>query len=104
MEKIIEQWKNGAPLLVVEYRSSKAEIISFVKEGKPSSFPKLTHACELGGQPVVVTERVNDAAFTPDKYIPPFKRGQQVILALSAMHTEKGVTVASGTLQAIPTK
>jgi len=100
----IEQLKamqaNGEPVLLVEYRSSSAEIIKWRDKVSHAtlSAPVLRHTVEGGNRSFAVSERVDDK-FDVTSYQPPFKKGDRVVLRFSAMTTEKGSSTFSGSLE-----
>lgn len=90
----------GKPLLVVEYRSSNPEVITYrdKQTGRSANFKALTHTVELGTASVMVRERVGDD-FDPATYKAPFKKGTRCILHLEGFGRESGVYKAAGVLE-----
>lgn len=99
LDKAAETWKQGAIILCVEYRSSFAETINWRDKatGRATSAPILRHTVEAGNTSIAVVERVPDN-FNVETYNAPFKKGEIVLLHLSELNSERGVTKARGTL------
>jgi len=98
--ELVERVLKGEPLLAVEYRSSKAERISYRdKETKTAQvLVLLSHTVENATGSIRVSERVEDT-FDPDKYVAPYEKGARVVLVLQSLQVARGITTASGKLE-----
>lgn len=97
----VTKFLEGAPIMVVEYRSSSTETINYRNKetGRPEKMIKLTHNVEMGNIGFPVSERVPDN-FEPDKYVSPLKKGQRCVLHFDRFYRDKGAWNVSGTLEA----
>ena len=97
-----ELWLKGAFCALGEYRSSKAEMISWRDKasGRPMSAPMLRHTVEFGEQSVAVSERVPDNTKLEDIKV-PFIKGERVFLVVSEYTTTKGLVACRGTLDKV---
>lgn len=99
-KQAIESFLSGKPLLVVEYRSSKAERIKWRdKESRAvMEAPLLRFSCEAAdGTAYVINQRVPDT-FDETKYVPPFAKGARVILEFVSMTIERGIVHFQGSI------
>jgi len=96
MQKMIEQ---GTPLALVEYRSGKAETITYRDKttGRSATMKLITHNVEAGNNAVQIGERVPDEQNLTD-WQPPFKKGSQCVLVIESFTKDKGVYKAGGKL------
>lgn len=97
--KLLEEGYLG---FIAEYRGSKAETINYMdkKSGKAASMNTLRHNLELGETAIAFNERVDDA-FKVTEYKQPYKKGQKVLVFLTSLQNDKGVTRASGRIEAL---
>lgn len=98
-QELIDGVLSGQSYLVVEFRGSKVEQITYrdAKTQQKASFWKQTHHVELASNPVVVSERIPDGV-DPAAIKSPFKKGQTVVLHLTKMESVNGITSAQGVL------
>jgi len=89
----------GKPLVLVEYRSFTEEVIRYrdKKTGSAVEKPIIKHAVEMASSQVQVTEWLPDG-YKPGAMVPPFKKGEMVVLEIEGMNEEKGFYRASGAL------
>jgi hypothetical protein len=95
--------ESGLIAFIGEYRGSKAETIKWVdkKTGRAMTAPTVRHTVELpAGDAVTVSERVADD-LNVGAYVPPYKKGDRVVVQLTAFQNDKGLYRASGVLQAL---
>lgn len=92
----------GGRLLVGEYRSSKAENITWrdKQSGKPMHAATLRHIVECGGDSVVVSDYLPDGQ-TAEGYKPPFTKGQPVIISVTSIQVDKGLVSCRGQMSAL---
>lgn len=90
----------GEPLVAVEYRSSKAEKIQWRDKETRSLMHAVTlaHTVENKSGSIRVADRAPDD-LDPEKYVPPFKKGDAVILHLTGLQVQRGVITAQGTME-----
>jgi hypothetical protein len=100
MDDAIGLFKKGHQVVVVEYRNSVAETITWrdKESQKAMSAPILRHNVETETGPMVVDERQGEG-FRPEDYKAPFKKGQRCLLHFNDMETQRGVLRARGVLQ-----
>lgn len=98
----VKLWESGAMCVVVEFRRSIAETISWRDKtsGKALTAPVVRHTVESGIATITVNERVADD-FNVAAFKPPFEKGARVLLQFTELHTEKGNVSARGTLTAL---
>jgi len=100
---LTKAFEAGELVLQMEYRTSKAETITWrdkVSKGTMTA-PVLRHTVEGKTGSFAVSERVDEKTFDPAKYVPPFKKGEMVCLRFTSALTERGTTSFSGTLEKI---
>lgn len=91
----------GKPVLLVEFRSSKAERIKWRdKESKATlEAPLLRHSVEAeDGTPYILNERVPET-FDETKFAAAFKKGDKCVLLFTSMIVEKGIAHFQGSLE-----
>lgn len=96
-------FESGKPVLIVEYRSSKAERITWRDKTSKAmtSAPMLRHTCEaVDGSCYIVSERVPEN-FDVDKFQPSMAKGSKAVLLFSSMSTERGITQFQGHLEVL---
>lgn len=93
----VEAFLKGAMIMVLEYRGMKAETITYRdKQTKQAAeFHSLRHTCLTDTGAVVWQERT-PVDFKPEKYVSPYKKGDSVLVTVTSMQTNNGVTVISG--------
>lgn len=98
-KELMEQIMAGKPLVVVEYRSSKAENIKWRDKETQKTLTGvfLRHTVEAGEVSVAVNERTGED-FKADGYKAPFKKGEKCVLVFTDYQTVKGATSARGVL------
>ena len=77
-----------------EWRGFTPETINYVnKQGKASSFSRLTHTVEVGDgqrvEAIKVSSPVQDGV-NPETVQVPFKRGQRVLVQVDALEVDRG--------------
>jgi hypothetical protein len=103
LNDVVKMFDAGQPVLVVEYRSSKAERIRWRDKESHNTLeaPILRHSCEAAdGTPYVVNERVPDT-FKETEFKSLFKRGDKVVLKFTAMNVERGIQHFQGALESL---
>jgi len=94
------EWEKGAFVVVAEYRAGRVEKIAWrdkiTKEPREMQF--ITHALEIGGQPIAMRERVQDGADLT-AWVPPAVKGAAVVVRFDQLETEKGIRTLRGTVQ-----
>lgn len=96
------QWQNGSNILIVEYRSSTAEVITYRDKstGRMEKMNRLTHNCELGNISLPVSERIPDGSvLEPATYKAPYQKGQRCLLTFESILKEKGAYKVNGRLE-----
>lgn len=99
--EIMRQWETGKPVLLVEFRSSKAERIKWRdRESKATmEAPLLRHSVEAeDGTPYIVNERVPET-FDETKFQASFKKGDKCVLLFASMAVERGIAHFQGSLE-----
>jgi len=102
MADLVNDFKNGVPVLIVEYRKGMAETISWRDKasGKAMTAPVVRHTVETASASVSVAERVEDT-FDTSKFVQPFAKGAKVAFYPSEMTTERGQLSARGVIVGI---
>lgn len=106
LQEATNQWQAGSMTMVVEYRSSVAENITWRDKttGRTETMGKITHNCEMGTLSLPVSERVpSGAAVDVPNYKAPFKKGQQCLLTFESILRDKGNWKVNGRLEPIVT-
>lgn len=101
IEDSVKMFHDGQPVLIVEYRSSKAERIRWRDKESRNTLeaPILRFSCEASdGTPYIVNERVPDT-FKETEYKSAFMRGEKVILKFTTMSIERGIMHFQGALE-----
>jgi hypothetical protein len=102
----IKNFQAGIPCLIVEFRSSKAERITWRDKTTRETMtaPLLRHCVEsANGTPYVVNERV-DATFDPDAFKQTFVRGSKVFLEYVSSESMRGIIHFAGTIRPLAGK
>lgn len=100
IDQAVSEWKAGNLIALVEYRSSKAEPITWSdrETGRAMKAVTLTHVVENDKTSMIVSERVPET-FDYANYVPPFKKGEKVLVQITSVARAKGVTTLYGTLE-----
>ena len=100
LEQALSDWKNGALIAVAEYRTSRAETITWRDRETQRTLKgvTLTHSIEVGGTTTMLSERVPDE-FDPKQYQSPFTKGENVLVHIDSITRNKGVTTIYGKLE-----
>lgn len=98
-QEAVDLFKAGNVVALGEYRSSKPETIHYrdKESGRAAEFSQLRHTVEFGAESVQVSERVAED-FKPSEYKPPFKKGEKVLVQITAMEVSRGLISVRGTL------
>jgi len=101
-EKAIESFLAGDPLMCVEYRGSKAEVIKWrdKETRRPMEGTALRHTVENNAGSIAVNERT-DENFNVANYHSPFTKGQKVLLRVTGLQVQRGSMTCSGTLEVL---
>jgi len=96
----VESWQQGAPLMVVEYRSGQAESMSFrdKETGRQREFSKCSHHVEAGSLSIQVSEFLPDGQSVAG-WTAPFKKGTIVLFKVKSLTSEKGAWKATGVFE-----
>jgi len=99
---IIATLAKGGCFILGEYRGGKAETINYRDKvtTKTASFSAIGHNIETGNEAVVLQERVPDGADI-SKFVPPFKKGQQVLVHVATLERVGGFLRATGTMSSV---
>lgn len=95
MQVIVTAVKAGAAVLLGEYRGGKADNIKWVDKtsGQAKSMVKCSHVVETGDgktfESVTVDEMLPDGT-DPEKWVPPFKRGDMVLVSVRKLESNYG--------------
>jgi len=102
-KQAVEAFERGEPVLLLEYRSSRAETIRWRDEHTRTvlTAPMLTHTVENEKQAMFVAEQIDEKSFDPLAYKSPFQKGQKFVVFVSSMQVAKGVTSIRGRLEAV---
>lgn len=94
------EWEKGAFVIVAEYRAGRVEKIAWRDKatGQPKEMQFISHALEVGGQPISMRERVPDGADL-SVWVQPAAKGSAVVVRFDQLETEKGVRTLRGTVQ-----
>lgn len=106
LENATKQFTAGKPVILAEYRSSKADRIRWRdKESKQTvEAPILRHNLEAeDGTPYAVNERVDDK-FDETTYVSPFAKGDKVLLTFTALEMMRGAMSFQGKLEKVLVK
>jgi hypothetical protein len=109
-DQAVSKFLAGEPIVFVEYRSSKAEVIKWrdKESRRVLTAAVLRHTVETDSGAIVVNERLS--AEFPDEvaqaqfceyYKSVFVKGSKVLLHLKSLSTVKGIVMADGALEAI---
>lgn len=92
----------GGVFAVGEYRLAKAETITYRDKltGKSASFSAISHSIETGNEAITVQERVPDGADI-SKFVPPFKKGQIILVTIGTLERVGGFLRASGSMEPV---
>lgn len=91
--EVHKMFNDGKPVILCEYRSSKAERIKWRDKTSRATLeaPILRHSVEAAdGTPYVVNERVPET-FDETKFASQIKKGEKVALLFESMTSEKGI-------------
>jgi len=101
-KEAFELWLKGSQILIVEYRNSVAETISWRdrETNKMLSAAILRHNVETDSGPLIINERMGEG-FDPKSYASPFTKGKRYVCHFTEMATARGVTTGRGTLQTL---
>lgn len=89
----------GKPMILVEYRASRAEHIKWRdKETKMMvEGTTLSHTVENATDSIRISDRLAEGV-KPEDYKSPYSKGDKVILQIRGLQVQKGVTTAVGDL------
>jgi len=92
----------GVPAIVLTYHSAKAETIQYrdKQTHQAAKFNSLRHTCLTDGGAVIWQERVPDE-FKADSYVSPYKRGDKILVSVTSLQNQNGVTTISGAGEAL---
>ena len=105
LDEAVEGFKQGAKLLLCEYRHGKAERVRYRDKvtGKAAEFVTVRHTIEVGSDTFLVTERVPDD-FDEVGYRPAIAKGARCVLQFDRFEVRNGVGQFVGRLIPIVVK
>lgn len=104
--EVTKMFEEGKAVLLVEYRSSRAERITYRDKVTRATVQMavLRHSCEAAdGSPYMVNERVAEN-FDEKGYHSAFQRGQRAVLIFTSMTVERGIPHFVGQLYPLESK
>lgn len=99
--QFVEAALSGKPIIIVEYRAFKHEVIKFRDKssvtGQMIEKDTVAHSCEAGDMQMRVSEWLPDGADVT-KLKAPFAKGQKCAFLIKGMQQDKGFFRAQGEL------
>lgn len=97
LDQAVEKFKNGARILIGEYRHGKCETINYrdKQTQKPASFTSVRHTVEIGEDSFLISERVPDT-FDSTQWAQPVPKGTKCIVNFDKFQVLNGVGQFSG--------
>jgi len=102
--ELINQFNAGKILVVGQFAHFKKEKVAYRNKvsGAAAVFDKLEYAVlTANGIVFVQPDTRKIPGFDYDKFESPFKPNQKVVIEISSMIVEKGITVIGGTISAL---
>jgi hypothetical protein len=92
---------NGAPVVIVEYRSGQAEQIQWrdKETGKTLTAVITRHTVEAGTRSIAIAGERTEEGFTVGDFRPVAKKGQMCLWHIASFTQSKGAFSGSGRLQ-----
>lgn len=107
-EEIVGLLRQGKPLVIGEYRRSKAEVITWrdKESGRPMSAPSIRHTVETPDETFEVSDfiEVPEGKTAEDivrAFVPLFNKGAEVLVVVKGWQAAKGVVKCRGELHAL---
>jgi hypothetical protein len=99
----MQKFANGDFVILGAYYGGKMEVIKYRDKVTrlPAQFAVIRHTVLVNAGPVVVQERVEDENPNPARYEQPFKRNARVCVTISAMESQSGIVILSGSMEEI---
>jgi len=91
-KEVLEQITAGKPVVIGEFRRAIAKIVKRreIKAGQSATMGMITMQIEIDNTQAEVATFVDDdklTTFHPEQYIPPFKKGDAIVILLKSLNS-----------------